>query len=156
MTKNRLFKDDKDKGLYVAKILERIESQYLHVYPFLTDEEFLDLVGDKVINAISALNCPGERCGLCDVDIDCPFYSKRLHVCGTDMYKPVHCRLWHCYQCGPKEVVDQLRELTSLLADQMSLKTDAQEIKETLERGDITVEEARRRFTRLVEKYRRG
>jgi Fe-S-cluster containining protein len=156
VTNTRLFKDNKEKSIYVAKVLERIESQYLHVYPFLTDEEFLNLMGDKVMNAISALNCPGEICGLCDVDIDCPFYSRRLDVCGIGMYKPVHCRLWHCYQCGPKEVVDQLRELTSLLADQLSLKTDAQEIKDALERDDITVEEARRRFIRLVEEYRRG
>lgn len=156
MTNSRLFQDDKDKGVYVARILERIESHYLQVYPFLTDEEFRNLVGGKVINAISALNCPEERCGLCDVNIDCPFYSKRLDMCGIDMYKPVHCRLWHCYQCGPKEVVDQLRELTSLFADQMSLKNDAQGIKEALERGDITVEEAKRRYITLVEEYRKG
>ncbi len=153
---NKLFQDEKDKTFYIGKILEKIECHYLQVYPFLTDHEFYSLFGEKVINAISSLNCPREKCGLCDIEINCPFYSKRLDKCGIDKYKPVHCRLWHCYRCGPKEVVEQLRELTSLLADQIGFKKEAQEIKQSLEKGDITEKEAKTKYIRLIEGYRRA
>jgi Fe-S-cluster containining protein len=149
-----MFSDQNEKDLYVQKVWERLESGYLQVYPFLTDDEFRDLFGEKVLNAMAALNCPRENCGLCDIDIDCPFYSRKLDRCGIQPYKPVHCRLWHCYECGPWQTVKDIRDLTAIFADQMGPEMRAREIKGALERGELTENAARKAFERLIEAFR--
>lgn len=151
-----MFKNKKERVIYIEKVLERIESNYLQVYPFLTNDEFHDLFGEKVINAIAGLNCLKEKCGLCDIEINCPFYSEKLDRCGIDRYKPVHCRLWHCYQCGLKEIVKELRELTSIFADQIGPEKEARKIKQSLEKQDLTPKEAKEKYVKLIEKYRNG
>ena len=150
-----VFSDHKEKNLYVQGVWEKIESRYLEVYPFLTDEEFRDLFGEKVLKAMALLDCPKEDCGLCDMDIDCAFYSRKLDRCGIDTYKPVHCRLWHCYECGPDEIVKDIRELTAIFADHMGPETDAREIKDALERSDLPEDEAMKRFEELIERFRK-
>ena len=149
-----IFCDEKEKDLYVQGVWEKLESKYLQVHPFLTDEEFRDLFGEKVLDAMAALDCPKEYCGLCDRDIDCTFYSRKLDRCGIDPYKPVHCRLWHCHECGPGQIVQEIRELTSIFADQMGPETVARRIKKALERGDLSPEVARKEFTKLIEDFR--
>jgi Fe-S-cluster containining protein len=149
-----IFSDHHEKNLYVQGIWEAVESKYLRVYPFLTDAEFRDLFGEKVINAIDVLNCPQENCGLCDVDIDCPFYSRKLDRCGIEQYKPVHCRLWHCYACGDHQLVKDIRELTAIFADQMGPEVKARRIKGALQRGELSQDTAREAFERLVEEFR--
>ncbi|NVM23823.1 MAG: hypothetical protein HWN68_18845 [Desulfobacterales bacterium] len=150
----RIFADQKEKDLYVQEVFETLESKYFHVYPFLTGEEFWDLFGERVLRLVAKLNCSQEHCGLCDIDIDCPFYSRKLDRCGIDQYKPVHCRLWHCYESGPKEIVKDIRELTAIFADQMGPEAMARQIKDALERGDLSGDEARKRFVELVEEFR--
>jgi Fe-S-cluster containining protein len=149
-----IFSGQDEKNLYIQKVWERLESKYLHIYPFLTDHEFNDLFGEKVLNAIAALNCPQDKCGLCDTDIDCPFYSTRLDRCGIDPYKPVHCRLWHCYECGPGQIVKDLRELTAVFADHMGSETKAREIKKALERAELSADGAIERFVKLIQEFR--
>jgi Fe-S-cluster containining protein len=149
-----IFSGQDEKDLYIQEVWERLESKYLNVYPFLTDHEFRDLFGEKLLNAMAALNCPQENCGLCDTDIDCPFYSTRLDRCGIDPYKPVHCRLWHCYECGPGQIVRDIRELTSVFADQMGPEIKAREIKRALERGELSAAGAREKFLKLIKKFR--
>jgi hypothetical protein len=149
-----IFSDHHEKGLYIQGVWEALEAKYLQVYPFLTDAEFNDLFGEKVQNAIAVLNCPRENCGLCDIDIDCPFYSKKLDRCGIEPYKPVHCRLWHCYECGPLQLVKDIRELTAIFADQMGPAVKAGQIKDALERGELSQAQAKKAFERLIEEYR--
>jgi hypothetical protein len=149
-----IFSGQDEKNLYIQKVWERLESKYLHIYPFLTDHEFKDLFGEKVLNAIAVLNCPQDKCGLCDTDIDCPFYSTRLDRCGIDPYKPVHCRLWHCYECGPGQIVKDLRELTAVFADHMGPETKARDIKKALERAELSAHGAIERFVKLIQEFR--
>ena len=149
-----IFSDQHEKDLYVQGVWEKVESKYLQVYPFLTDHEFRDLFGEKLLNTLAVLNCPQENCGLCDTDIDCPFYSRKLDRCGIDPYKPVHCRLWHCYECGPRQIVKEIRELTGIFADQMGPEMRAKEIKDALERGELPADAARKRFEELIEEFR--
>ena len=150
----QMFFDHNEKNLYIQGVWEALESKYIRVYPFLTDAEFRDLFGEKVLNAIAVLNCPQENCGLCDTDIDCPFYSKKLDRCGIEPYKPVHCRLWHCYECGPLQLVKDIRELTAIFADQMGPEVKAGQIKGALERGELSQDAARKAFEGLVEEFR--
>lgn len=150
-----IFSDQKEKDLYIQGVWEKLEAKYLKVYPFLTEHEFGDLFGEKVLKLMAALNCPQEHCGLCDADIDCPFYSGKLDRCGIDPYKPVHCRLWHCYECGPDQIVKEIRELTAIFADQMGPETMTREIKDALERGDLSPDKATKRFMRFIEEFRR-
>ena len=149
-----IFSDQHEKDLYVQGVWEKLESKYLQAYPFLTDHEFRDLFGEKLINVMAVLNCPQENCGLCDIDIDCPFYSRKLDQCGIDPYKPVHCRLWHCYECGPAQIVKDIRELTAIFADHMGPETRAREVKDALERGGISADAARKKFEQLIEEFR--
>ena len=149
-----IFSDQHEKDLYVQGVWEKLESKYLQVYPFLTDHEFRDLFGEKLLNAMALLNCPQENCGLCDTDIDCPFYSRKLDRCGIDPYKPVHCRPWHCYECGPGQTVKDIRELTAIFADQMGPEMRAREIKGALERGELSRDAARKKFEQLIEEFR--
>jgi Fe-S-cluster containining protein len=149
-----MFSDVNEKRLYVQGVWEAIESKYLQAYPFLTDAEFTDLFGEEVLGAIAILNCPRENCGLCDIDIDCPFYSKKLDRCGIEPYKPVHCRLWHCYECGPLRLVKDIRELTAIFADQMGPEAEAGQIKSALERGEMSQDAAKKAFERLVVEFR--
>jgi Fe-S-cluster containining protein len=149
-----IFSGQHEKDLYIQEVWERLESKYLHVYPFLTDHEFRDLFGEKLLNAMAELNCPQENCGLCDTDIDCPFYSTKLDRCGIDPYKPVHCRLWHCYECGPGQIVKDIRELTAVFADQLGPEMKAREIKRALERGELSADGARERFAKLIKEFR--
>ena len=149
-----IFSDQHEKDLYVQGVWEKVESKYLQVYPFLTDHEFRDLFGEKLLNTMGVLNCPQENCGLCDMDIDCPFYSRKLDRCGIDLYKPVHCRLWHCYECGPVHIVKDIRELTAIFADHMGPEMRAREIKRALEGGEVSAGAARKRFEELIEEFR--
>jgi Fe-S-cluster containining protein len=151
-----MFSNPKEKNQYVQGVWEKLESTYLGVYPFLTDEEFEDLFGEKILKAMAVLSCPQEHCGVCDIDIDCPFYSRKLDRCGIHPYKPVHCRLWHCYDCGPEGLVKEIRELTGIFADHMGPERRARKIKNALERGDLSAHEAGERFLRLVEQFRNG
>ena len=149
-----IFSDQNEKGVYVQEVWEKVESKYLPVYPFLTDNEFRDLFGEKLLNILAALSCPRENCGLCDSDIDCPFYSRKLNRCGIDPYKPVHCRLWHCYECGPRQIVGEIRELTAIFADQMEPEIKAREIKDALERGEVSADVAIKGFEELIKEFR--
>jgi hypothetical protein len=88
-----MFRDQKEKNLYVQAVWKELESSYLRIYPFLTESEFRDLFGEKVIEVIEKLDCPNEGCGQCDFEIDCPYYFQMLDRCGIDPYKQVHCRL---------------------------------------------------------------
>jgi len=151
-----MFSNQKEKDLYVQGVWEKVEATYLGVYPFLTDEEFQYLFGEKILKAMAMLSCPQEDCGACDIDIDCPFYSRKLDRCGIHPYKPVHCRLWHCYDCGPEPLVKQIRELTGIFADHMGPEGGARKIKSALERGDLSANEAGKRFLKLVEQFRNG
>jgi Fe-S-cluster containining protein len=149
-----IFSDQEEKDSYIQGVWERLESDFLHLYPFLSDEEFEDLFEEKIINAMAALNCPQQHCGLCDTDIDCPFYSKKLERCGIHRYKPVHCRLWHCYECGPEPLVKDIRELTAIFSDQMGPEIEARQIKAAMERGDLSADEAKKRYVSLIEEFR--
>lgn len=149
-----IFSGQYEKDFYVQGVFEELQSKYLHLYPFLTDDEFRDLFGEKVLDAMAILNCPQESCGRCDTDIGCAFYSKKLDRCGIDSYKPVHCRLWHCYECGPAQTVRDIRELTAIFADQMGPELTAREIKDGLERGELSGDAARRKFEQLIEEFR--
>jgi hypothetical protein len=149
-----MFRDQKEKNLYVQAVWKKLESRYLQIYPFLTESEFIDLFGDKVIEVIESLDCPNEGCGQCDVEIDCPYYSQILDRCGIDLYKPVHCRLWHCYDSGPEPLIKQIRELTGIFSDQLGPETEARRIKDGLEGGRISKDEAERRFQQMIEKFR--
>ena len=149
-----IFSDQHEKDVYVQGVLEELQSKYLHVYPFLTDDEFRNLFGEKVLHAMATLNCPQENCGRCDIDINCPFYSRKLDRCGIEPYKPVHCRLWHCYECGPAETVRDIRELTAIFADQMGPEVMAREVKDALEKGQLTQGAAREKFEQLIKDFR--
>lgn len=149
-----MFSNQHEKDLYIQGVWEELESKYLEVYPFLTDDEFKDLFGEKVLHAMAVLNCPQENCGECDIDIDCPFYSGKLDRCGIEPYKPAHCRLWHCYECGPAQIVRDIRELTAIFADQIGPETTAREIKDDLERGELSQDTARKKFELLIEEFR--
>jgi len=149
-----IFSDQTEKDLYVQGVWEKLESKYLQVYPFLTDDEFADLFGEKLINAMAVLNCPQENCGLCDEDIDCPFYSRKLDRCGIQRHKPVHCRLWHCYECGPWHIIKDLRELTAIFADHMGPAPEARRVKEAMEKGALSADEAMKRYEELVKNFR--
>lgn len=149
-----IFSDQDEKNLYVQEVWEKVESKYLQVYPFLTDSEFVDLFGKRLLSILAALNCPQEKCGLCDTDVDCPFYSGKLDRCGIDPYKPVHCRLWHCYECGPEHIVRDIRELTAIFADHMGPEVRARKVKDALERGELSADVARERFVELIEEFR--
>ena len=149
-----MFRDQKEKNSYIDKVWERLEARYLQVFPFLTDGEFRELFGDKTIQLLENLDCPSEGCGQCDFEIDCPYYSKMLDRCGIDLYKPVHCRLWHCYDCGPEPLIKQIRELTGIFSDQLGPETEARRIKDGLEEERISRDEAERRFRQLIEEFR--
>lgn len=149
-----MFSDEREKERYIHGIWEKVETQYLTFYPFLTDHEFRDLFGREVLDVLAVLSCPQENCGRCDIDIDCPYYSRHLDRCGVARYKPVHCRLWHCFECGPEPIVKQIRELTAVFADQLGPEAKAQEIKEALERGEISAQTAQKQFERLIEIFR--
>ena len=149
-----MFRNQKEKNRYIDKIWERLEARYLQVFPFLTDGEFRELFGDKTIQILEKLDCPNEGCGQCDFEIDCPYYSKMLDRCGIDPYKPVHCRLWHCYDCGPEPLIKQIRELTGIFSDQLGPETEARRIKDGLEEERISRDEAERRFRQLIEEFR--
>jgi hypothetical protein len=149
-----MFKNQKEKNHYIDKVWEKLEARYLKVFPFLTDGEFRELFGDKTIQILENLDCPNEGCGQCDFEIDCPYYSQMLDRCGIDPYKPVHCRLWHCYDCGPEPLIKQIRELTGIFSDQLGPETEARRIKDGLEGGRISRDEAKKRFQQLIEKVR--
>jgi hypothetical protein len=149
-----MFKDQKEKIRYIDKVWERLEARYLTVFPFLTDGEFRELFGDKTIQILENLDCPNEGCGQCDFEIDCPYYSQMLDRCGIDPYKPVHCRLWHCYDCGPEPLIKQIRELTGIFSDQLGPEAEARRIKDGLEGQRISKDEAKRRFLQLIEEFR--
>jgi hypothetical protein len=149
-----MFKDQKEKIRYIDKVWERLEARYLTVFPFLTDGEFRELFGDKTIQILENLDCPNEGCGQCDFEIDCPYYSQMLDRCGIDPYKPVHCRLWHCYDCGPEPLIEQIRELTGIFSDQLGPEAEARRIKDGLEGQRISKDEAKRRFLQLIEEFR--
>ena len=149
-----MFNDQQEKNRYVGKVLKILEERYLQVFPFLTDDEFRELFGDKTIQTLDNLDCANEACGKCDFEIDCPYYSKILDRCGIDPYKPVHCRLWHCYDCGPERVIREIRELTAIFSDQLGPERRAGQIKQALERGQISKEEAVERFLELIEGFR--
>jgi hypothetical protein len=149
-----MFKDQKEKIRYIDKVWERLEARYLTVFPFLTDGEFRELFGDKTIQILENLDCPNEGCGQCDFEIDCPYYSQMLDRCGIDPYKPVHCRLWHCYDCGPEPLIKQIRELTGIFSDQLGPEAEARRIKDGLEGQRISKDEAERRFLKLIEEFR--
>ena len=149
-----MFKNQKEKNRYIDKVWERLEARYLTVFPFLTDGEFRELFGDKTIQILENLDCPNEGCGQCDFEIDCPYYSQMLDRCGIDPYKPVHCRLWHCYDCGPEPLIKQIRELTGIFSDQLGPEAEARRIKDGLEGQRISKDEAERRFLQLIEEFR--
>lgn len=149
-----MFRDQRDKNLYVQAVWEKLESRYLRTYPFLTDSEFRDLFGEKVMGAIEKLDCPNEGCGQCDLEIDCPYYSQMLDRCGIDQYKPVHCRLWHCYDCGPEPIIKLIRELTGIFSDHLGPETKARRIKDGLEEERISKVEAEQAFQELIEDFR--
>ena len=149
-----MFRDEKEKNLYVQEVWKELESRYLQIYPFLTENEFRDLFGEKVIKVIEKLDCSNEGCGQCDFEIDCPYYSKMLDRCGIDPYKPVHCRLWHCYDCGSEPLIKQIRELTGIFSDQLGPEKEARRIKDGLEKERISKDEAERRFRQLIEEFR--
>ena len=149
-----MFNDPNEKNLYVDRIWKRLEIRYLQVFPFLTDGEFRELFGDKTIQILENLDCAHEACGKCDFEIDCPYYSKILDRCGINPYKPVHCRLWHCYDCGPEHLIREIRELTSIFSDQLGPERKAGQIKQALERGQISKEEAVKKFLELIEGFR--
>ena len=149
-----MFRNQKEKNRYIDKIWERLEARYLQVFPFLTDGEFRELFGDKTIQIIEKLDCPNEGCGQCDFEIDCPYYSQMLDRCGINPYKPVHCRLWHCYDCGPEPLIEQIRELTGIFSDQLGPESEARRIKDGLEEERISRDEAERRFRQLIEEFR--
>ena len=149
-----MFRDQKEKNRYVDKVWERLEARYLQVFPFLTDSEFRELFGDKTIQILEKLDCPNEGCGQCDFEIDCPYYSPMLDRCGIDPYKPVHCRLWHCYDCGPEPLIKQIRELTGIFSDHLGPEKEARRIKEGLEGDRISRDDAERRLQQLIEKFR--
>jgi hypothetical protein len=149
-----MFRNQKEKNRYIDKIWERLEARYLQVFPFLTDGEFRELFGDKTIQILEKLDCPNEGCGQCDFEIDCPYYSQMLDRCGINPYKPVHCRLWHCYDCGPEPLIEQIRELTGIFSDQLGPESEARRIKDGLEEERISRDEAERRFRQLIEEFR--
>ena len=149
-----MFRDQKEKNRYIDKVWERLEARYLQVFPFLTDGEFRELFGDKTIQILEKLDCPNEGCGQCDFEIDCPYYSQMLDRCGINPYKPVHCRLWHCYDCGPEPLIKQIRELTGIFSDQLGPESEARRIKDGLEEERISRDEAERRFRQLIEEFR--
>jgi hypothetical protein len=149
-----MLRDQKEKNRYIDKVWERLEARYLQVFPFLTDGEFRELFGDKTIQILEKLDCPNEGCGQCDFEIDCPYYSQMLDRCGINPYKPVHCRLWHCYDCGPEPLIKQIRELTGIFSDQLGPEIEARRIKDGLEEERISRDEAERRFLQLIEKFR--
>ena len=149
-----MFRDQKEKNRYIDKVWERLEARYLQGFPFLTDGEFRELFGDKTIQILEKLDCPNEGCGQCDFEIDCPYYSQMLDRCGINPYKPVHCRLWHCYDCGPEPLIKQIRELTGIFSDQLGPESEARRIKDGLEEERISRDEAERRFRQLIEEFR--
>ena len=149
-----MFRNQKEKNRYIDKVWERLEARYLQVFPFLTDGEFRELFGDKTIQILEKLDCPNEGCGQCDFEIDCPYYSQMLDRCGINPYKPVHCRLWHCYDCGPEPLIEQIRELTGIFSDQLGPESEARRIKDGLEEERISRDEAERRFRQLIEEFR--
>ncbi|MGD8372995.1 MAG: hypothetical protein PVF76_13140 [Syntrophobacterales bacterium] len=149
-----MFIDQMEKDNYVQQVWEKLQSRYIQVYPFLTESEFTDLFGYRVIQVIEKLTCLSEACGRCDLDIDCPYYSRMLDRCGIDTYKPVHCRLWHCYDCGPEEIIEDIRELTGIFADQLGPEMQAKHIKNELEKYRISKEEAEKQFKELIEAFR--
>ena len=149
-----MFRNQKEKNRYIDKVWERLEARYLQVFPFLTDGEFRALFGDKTIQILEKLDCPNEGCGQCDFEIDCPYYSQMLDRCGINPYKPVHCRLWHCYDCGPEPLIKQIRELTGIFSDQLGPESEARRIKDGLEEERISRDEAERRFRQLIEEFR--
>jgi hypothetical protein len=151
-----VFSNSNEKQRYVQQVWEKLEAKYVQVYPFLTESEFRDLFGEKVIEIIENLDCLNEACGRCDLDIDCPYYSRMLERCGIDPYKPVHCRLWHCYDCGPEYIIREIRELTGIFSDQLGPEAQASEIKRSLEGAHISREEAERRFEQLIEDFRKN
>lgn len=149
-----MFSNQSEKNSYIENVWGKLQSRYLQVYPFLTESEFKDLFGEKVIKIIAKLDCPSEGCGRCDLGIDCPYYSGMLDRCGIDPYKPVHCRLWHCYDCGPEHIIREIRELTGIFADQLGPEMQARLIKCALEREHISKEEALEHFKQLIEEFR--
>ena len=149
-----MFIDQMEKDSYVQLVWEKLQSRYIQVYPFLTDSEFSDLFGQRVIKVLEKLTCQNEACGRCDLDIDCPYYSRMLDRCGIHPYKPVHCRLWHCYDCGPEEIIKDIRELTGIFSDQLGPEMQAKRIKSNLEKGRISREAAEKQFKKLIEKFR--
>ena len=151
-----MFNDNDEKNRYVYEIWNTLEARYLRVYPFLTDGEFRDLFGETVVRILESLNCKNEACGKCDFEIDCPYYSKMLDRCGIHLYKPVHCRLWHCYDCGPKHIIKEIRDLTGIFSDQLGPEEAGERIKQALESGQISKEEAEKRFLELIEGFRNG
>ena len=150
-----MFINQNEKERYIQEVWDKLQSTYLEIYPFLTGSEFKDLFGEKVVKAMEKLDCPNEACGKCDLEIDCPYYSKMLDRCGIDPFKPVHCRLWYCYDCGPENIVKDIRELTGIFADQLGPETEARRIKYALEQQYISKEEAEVRFWQLIAKYRK-
>ncbi len=48
----------------------------------------------------------------------------------------------------------EIRELTAIFADQMGPEMQAKEIKDALERGPLSADEARRRLIELIEEFR--
>jgi hypothetical protein len=149
-----VFRNQKEKNVYVQSVWKKLESRYLQIYPFLTDGEFQDLFGEKLIEVIEKLDCPNEGCGQCDVEIDCPYYSQMLDRCGIHPYKPVHCRLWYCYDCGPESIIKQMRELTGIFSDHLGPETEARRIKDGLEGKRISKAEAEKAFQELIENLR--
>jgi hypothetical protein len=150
-----MFSDQSEKDRYIQKVWEKLQTKYIRVFPFLTESEFKDLFGEKVIRTIEKLDCPGEACGRCDLDIDCPFYSRTLNRCGIDPYKPVHCRLWHCYDCGPENIIMDIRQLTGIFSDQLGPEAEARRIKYALEGKLISKKKAEKRFMQLIEEFRK-
>lgn len=149
-----MFTDQMEKDSYVQQVWEKLQSKYIQVYPFLTESEFMDLFGYRVIKVLEKLTCRNEACGRCDLDIDCPYYSRMLDRCGIDPYKPVHCRLWHCYDCGPEEIIEDIRDLTGIFSDQLGPEMQAIVIKEELESERLSKEEAEKQFRQLIEEFR--
>lgn len=149
-----MFTDQMEKDSYVQQVWEKLQSKYIQVYPFLTESEFRDLFGYRVIKVLEKLTCRNEACGRCDLDIDCPYYSRMLDRCGIDPYKPVHCRLWHCYDCGPEEIIEDIRDLTGIFSDQLGPEMQAIVIKEELESERLSKEEAEKQFRQLIEEFR--
>lgn len=68
---------------------------------FLTNSEFEEIVGEKVIEAIDILSRHvGEACascnGQCCKNIGCGFYSSKLSRCPIFQYRPAKCRFYFC------------------------------------------------------------